>query len=108
MVAQYKEAVKMNYTISSDYFSTKYYTLRLLPMHQGALHPYLKAIRKPNQLCFPGLSLLAHAQRVHGPQFRTELPCSALTYSALRTVPQTCSWYGSVENYGGIGGEVPP
>lgn len=63
-------------------------------MHQDTLHLYLKAIQKSGQLCFPGLSLLAHAQRAHGPQFRAELPCSALTYSALRTAPQTCSWYG--------------
>ena len=63
-------------------------------MHQGALHQYLKTIRKFGQLCLPGLPLLAHAQRTHGPQFRAELPCSALTCSALRTAPQTCSWYG--------------
>ena len=108
MVAQFRETVKTNCAKYPNYFSIKYYILRLLPMHQDTLHPYLKAIRKPGQLYFPGLSLLAHAQRTHSPQFRTELPCSALTYSTLRTAPQTCSWYGSVENYGCIGGEVPP
>ena len=86
MVAQFRETVKMNCAKYPNYFSTKYYILRLLPMHQDTLHPYLKTIRKPDQLCFPGLSLLAHIQRAHSPQFCAELPCSA-----LRTAPQTCS-----------------
>ena len=116
MIAQHRAIVKMNYTIHSNYFSTKYYILRVLPIHQGALYPYFKAIRKSGQLCFPGLPLLAHARRAHGPQLRAELPCSALSYSALRTAPQTCSWYGlrslqvhdSTDKHDCIGGYVPP
>ena len=89
MVTQFRETVKMNYAKYPNYFSTKYYILRLLPIHQGALYPYFKAIRKSGQLCFPGLPLLTHAQRAYGPQFRAELPYSALTYSALSQMPQT-------------------
>ena len=116
MVAQFRETVKMNCTKYPNNFSTKYCILRLLPVHLGAPYPYFKANRKSGQLCFPGLSLLAHAQRARDPQFRAELPCSALTYSALRTAPQTCSWYdlrsiqpyNSMENHSCIGGNIPP